>query len=585
MRDVRRAVVRRGVPLALGGLLATGTTVAWASTGDGAPDYRTATAALDSVEQLLTFSGTVSKVARASASFGVDGTLTDVDVREGQQVKAGTVLARLDTADLAAAVHAAQATLAQAEATLETDRSAGSGSTGSGSTDSGSTGSGSSGSSGSGSAGSPSGGRGGSTAPGAGAIDLTAEVRALNAAQKAVTAALAATTGALAGQEAACAAVLSGDPAEVAAQLAAPGATGITTEDAADAAGDSAEVTATPSLDLALVVDCLTALKSVQAAQQKAAKAQDALAGAGSALSKAMDRAVAALTAAEKAATSAAEQTLAQAEKAAAATLAAASKAATASSRSGSSGAQSAVDSAARIAVDQAAIRAAESELAAAKADRAAAVLRAPIAGTVGTVPFAEGARAAATDAVEILGTGAVQVTVQVPLTTAAKLAKGMTAEVTADGGATPAAGTVSSIGILPASTGGTSLYPVTILVPKPVAGLAEGSGAGVAIAVKSVADAVTVPNSAVSATGTGSTASVTILRDGKPARQIVQTGAVGLTLTEVTSRLAAGDVVVLADPSAAVPASSTTARRTGGLGAGSFVGGAPGGATVVRRG
>ena len=96
-----------------------------------------------------------------------------------------------------------------------------------------------------------------------------------------------------------------------------------------------------------------------------------------------------------------------------------------------------------------------------------------------------------------------------------------------------------------------------------------------------------TVPNSAVSSIGNGSTGTVTLLKDGKAVRQIVTTGAVGDTTTEITQGLTVGQVVVLADPTTEVPTSSTTSTRTGGFGGGgaTFGGGNFGGGTGARRG
>jgi ABC-type hemin transport system substrate-binding protein len=91
------------------------------------------------------------------------------------------------------------------------------------------------------------------------------------------------------------------------------------------------------------------------------------------------------------------------------------------------------------------------------------------------------------------------------------------------------------------------------------------------------------VPNSAVTSTGTGANAFVTLMQNGKPVRQSVTTGAVGATVTEIVSGLTPGQTVVLADTTAAVPASSTTANTRGfgggGFGGGGFGGGGFGGA------
>jgi multidrug efflux pump subunit AcrA (membrane-fusion protein) len=237
------------------------------------------------------------------------------------------------------------------------------------------------------------------------------------------------------------------------------------------------------------------------------------------------------------------------------------------------------VDQAARVAVDNASILAAQAALDSAHEDVDEAVLTAPIDGVVGTVGITKGESASTSNTITILGNGAVKVTLDVPQATAAKLKKGMTAQVTADGATAPSDGVVDSIGIMPSSSSGSSTYPVVIVVNKPADGLAEGAAATVAITLKAVAGAVTVPNSAVTSTGSGATGFVTLLQDGKTTRQVVTTGAVGTTVTQIVSGLTAGQTVVLADSSADVPASSTTANTNRGFGGGGTFGGGAGGA------
>jgi hypothetical protein len=83
--------------------------------------------------------------------------------------------------------------------------------------------------------------------------------------------------------------------------------------------------------------------------------------------------------------------------------------------------------------------------------------------------------------------------------------------------------------------------------------------------------NALSVPTSAVHTVGTFHT--VTVLTNGKPTTVRVQVGTIGAERTEITSGLAAGQVVVLADLGAAIPSAGT---NTGGFGGGGF--GGPGG-------
>jgi hypothetical protein len=239
---------------------------------------------------------------------------------------------------------------------------------------------------------------------------------------------------------------------------------------------------------------------------------------------------------------------------------------------------------AARITIDTAAVSAAEVALSQANKDLAAVSLRSPIAGTVASLPWAPGSAAATSDTAVILGSGAVNVVVQVPSTSIASMRVGLPATVRADGSSTAVSGAISQVGLLPtatstSTTGGaatssssTTTYPVTVRVAAGT-GLVDGGNASVSIVVKSVKNVLTIPNSALHGT------SVDVLSKGKVSTVRVQTGAVGALVTEVTSGLTAGQSVVLADLSVALPTSSTTSTTRGtGFGPGGFTG-PPGGA------
>ena len=71
----------------------------------------------------------------------------------------------------------------------------------------------------------------------------------------------------------------------------------------------------------------------------------------------------------------------------------------------------------------------------------------------------------------------------------------------------------------------------------------------------------------------------VQVVSDGRATRTPVTTGVTGATTVEVTSGLAAGDVVVLADLGAALPTSDQPTGPQGGFvvgGPGGFTGGPP---------
>lgn len=210
------------------------------------------------------------------------------------------------------------------------------------------------------------------------------------------------------------------------------------------------------------------------------------------------------------------------------------------------------------------------------------ATLVAPIAGTVATMPFRAGHSMTATDAVTIQGAGSERVTVDVAETSIGLVTVGQAASVTASAGAS-AVGTVTRIGILPAtsSSTGTASYPVTVTVPRPAAGLAPGVTGAVSITVAQAKKAVVLPVSAVTKV-TDTTATVTAVdADNHTTSVQVVLGATGSTTVQIRSGLAAGQRVVVADNTQALPASNTTALRRaagGGVGAGGggFTGGGP---------
>ncbi|MDQ1654507.1 MAG: hypothetical protein QOI35_3707, partial [Cryptosporangiaceae bacterium] len=287
----------------------------------------------------------------------------------------------------------------------------------------------------------------------------------------------------------------------------------------------------------------------------------------------------------------------------------AASTASTGRSGSQSSSQGGSQSPAARVASAQAAVTAAQIGVGKAEDNLTAATLTAPMAGTVASVGLVAGS-AAGSNSIAILAPGAAEITVDVPLANMPKIKMGMDADVVADGATAPAAGTVTSIGLLPAasstgtgsgrtgsaaaSTATTSAvaYPVVVLVPEAGGAFVTGSQASVSLEEGTAEDVLTIPSSAVTRTATG-TASVTVLSGGQPARRTVKTGLSGTTSTEITAGLKAGEQVVLADLTAALPANSSTSRnRFGGAGqtgrqggftgggftGGGFTGGAPGG-------
>src|SRR5205823_1956734 len=89
------------------------------------PTSQVATVTRGSMSETVSAEGTVAAAQTDDLSFSSSGTVTAVDVKAGDEVKAGQVLATIDSAALGADVAAAQSSLAQAQAQLDDDRSSG----------------------------------------------------------------------------------------------------------------------------------------------------------------------------------------------------------------------------------------------------------------------------------------------------------------------------------------------------------------------------------------------------------------------------------------------------------------------------
>jgi len=90
------------------------------SSNNGTTSQRTATVGVGTVQSTVTASGNVSPATSASTDFATSGTLTAVNVKVGQHVKTGQVLARIDPTSAQATLTTDEANLAQAKATLAT---------------------------------------------------------------------------------------------------------------------------------------------------------------------------------------------------------------------------------------------------------------------------------------------------------------------------------------------------------------------------------------------------------------------------------------------------------------------------------
>jgi multidrug efflux pump subunit AcrA (membrane-fusion protein) len=134
----------------------------------------------------------------------------------------------------------------------------------------------------------------------------------------------------------------------------------------------------------------------------------------------------------------------------------------------------------------------------------------------------------------------------------------------------------VTDVSVLSTSNSGVVSYDVTLQLEQVEAGLKPGMSATAAVVTSQVDDAVNVPSSAV--TGTGSNASVTVLSKGKQVRQAVAAGLVGDTTTQIVSGLKAGTQVVLPQLATSLTSGTGATGTTGaGLGGARTLGGGGG--------
>jgi HlyD family secretion protein len=516
-----------------------GSGTAYAVTNNGpAANYRTVGAAKGDVDQTLSTNGTVDAARRADLEFATSGTVARLLVAVGDTVKAGQVIAVLDTGELKAAVTRAEATLAQAFARLASDRAAQDDTVAAAST-------------------TPSGSMtkpqnntpstGGSSTTAAVLAELKKQQDDVLTAQSAATAAMAAAKEALAAQTEACATAFQDTSPTPSAQDSG--------DSTANATADTTAAKAAAATD-ADNAACTAALTEVQQRQDDVKDAQDALATALNTLSTTLTKALATLSASGS-------NPSASARTSASSSASADSTTPSSSSPTGSSGG---AVTAAQLASDQAQIEQAKADLVSAQQLLAQATLRSSRSGKVVSLGATLGGDVSAGDtAAVVVGGKAVTVTATVDESKIDQVKVGQVVRVTTPGESASVDGTVSAIGLVADSSSGTTTYPVTVSVEDPTIALPTGSAAAVEIVLGTVKDVVTVPISAIVKRGTG-----TFVRtwDGTNLTQkSVTLGAMGNGMVEVTQGLAAGDRVVLADVDQAITGASDTVNNRGGFG------------------
>lgn len=127
--DIRSAIRRPWVVMPLVGVIGVGAWLALRSESTSAdtntPVETTEEATVGSMAQTVSAEGTLEPAQTDDLSFGAAGTVTGVNVEAGDRVRAGRVLATMDSAELELAVANAESSLAEAQATLAEDEDAG----------------------------------------------------------------------------------------------------------------------------------------------------------------------------------------------------------------------------------------------------------------------------------------------------------------------------------------------------------------------------------------------------------------------------------------------------------------------------
>jgi multidrug efflux pump subunit AcrA (membrane-fusion protein) len=578
----RRARQRRRRAIAVGVVAATGIAIGLGisvATAQGPFSYRTSVAAVSSVDHTLNVSGTLEPVTEGTAAFQVSGTVAAVDVTKGEKVTAGQTLATMDTTAVKATLTEVEDTLKSAEAKLtedELDESSSNSSPG----DTAQTSSVKAGTAAATTkpvtiagyvltvasvptSATPD-GTGGSGSSGSSNGSVNQDQAAVVTDQHQVDGELEMTAADLAAMQSACAG---------GGRTSAPASTTSTTGPSPSSAGTTvpsptSTSTTVPSGDTTGSTSaCVSALTTASSAEQQVSTDQKILATAETNLAKA-------LTAESKSARTAKATSTpgstTSSHTAGSSTTPTASTSTTAGTGStGSSGSTSVdTDTPEQLAGDEATIDADKATLVNDQELLAATTLVSPVSGTVESVDLATGGSVSArstSDTITVVDWNNYEVAASLTTTQVEGVKIDQKAQVNVDGTSDRLDATVTRVGPV-ADSDSSYTYPVIVTVTSPTGQLAAGSAAQMVIDLSQADNTVVVPSSAVHTTSTGTY--VYVDKAGKEVRQAVKTGLVGTVHTQITLGLTSGQVVILADPSQAVPSSSTnstTANRFSG--------------------
>ncbi len=474
--------------------------------------YRTAAATLGTIEQTLALTGNLSPISQSDVNFQVSGTVTAVDVSAGQTVTAGQLLATVDGSTLQASLVQAQASLAAAKAKMASDQA--------------------------------------STAGATAAQQVSTAQTTLSNDEVAYRDAVAVDAQTVTADER----TISVDQSAVSSD----GQVVSAAQQRYNADGCSSTSSGTT---------CATDAQALSGAQQQLAQDTQALNIAETTLqtdfvrTKQSNDQAAAKVSSDRTALSNAELT---------------------ANSSNSAAAQQAT-----IAQDAASVSLAEETVTNDTTSLNESSLLAPAAGTVAAVNTTVGSTVGSGSSTSagssaassasgstaanfiILTPGSFQVTGTVSDSQVNEVAIGQHAVVTPAGSTQGLSGTVTSVGEIATVTSGVATFPVTVQVTGIHPSMRDGMSATISVIINRVVGVLTVPTTAVHTNGATST--VQVLKNGVPSSVVVTTGAADSSRTEIQSGLSAGDTVVIATVSSAVPSATTTGRTGGtrGLGGG----------------
>ncbi len=582
-----------------------GGATAWAVTTGGSPSYVTAVAHLGQVSQTLDEAATLEPVSQFAVAFQVSGQVAAVAVKVGQRVSAGQLLGQLDTTALAATLASDQSTLSAYQARLATDEASEAAAVSSSSPVSTASPS-SSGTSGNarqlaGAQAQLAGAQQRTDADSARAQQTLARAEATcqspagsGTGQAAPTGTTPAPTGHTHSPAPAATGAQAGKPPP--AGTAAPTTTPTTSAPARPAAPSPPPATAAPTstTGAAATGACSAALQASLNSEQQVAVDERAVSNAERAIASQLGSS----SAAAPAGTAAGGTGGGGAGTAAGGTGGGGAGAAASGTGGGGAGAAASgvhqqaaspqqaaslqqAASPQQIAADQASIDAASDQLTLAQDAIAEARLTSPIDGTVAAVGITPGQTVPAgssNDAITVVNPGAFYALAEVPLSDLGQVKVGDPALVVPAGSDRTLTGQVSSLGVMGNSASSQATLPLDISLPHNAPGLFAGAQASVQVIVGQATSALVVPTSAVRTFGSRHLVDIVVAGEERPTP--VSLGAVGPTITQVTAGLRPGQRVVLADPSQALPSSSSTA--SGALGAARLAGVA-GGARIVR--